>query len=122
MQKENDRLRARRFQLELERGDRLQRIVDLEAEVTTLEEDADAHEIKRLTLLQNIAEMQQQVEEVEVQVATLQAIVALQPLPLVQAPLEELQGQSGLDQTSQAGPSLPTPPASPDGSGASIGN
>jgi hypothetical protein len=59
MQQENDRLRARRFQLELERGDRLQRIVDLEAEVTTLEEDADAHEIERLTLLQNIAEMQQ---------------------------------------------------------------
>jgi hypothetical protein len=28
-------LRARRFQLELERGDRLQRIVDLEAEVHT---------------------------------------------------------------------------------------
>jgi chromosome segregation ATPase len=41
MQQENDRLRARRFQLELERGDRLQRIVDLEAEVHNLEEDAD---------------------------------------------------------------------------------
>jgi predicted nuclease with TOPRIM domain len=59
MQQENDRLRARRFQLELERGDRLQRIVDLEAEVHNLEEDADAHEIERLTLLQNIADMQQ---------------------------------------------------------------
>jgi hypothetical protein len=35
MQQENDRLHARRFQLELERGDHLQRIVDLEAEVTT---------------------------------------------------------------------------------------
>jgi hypothetical protein len=45
--------------LELERGDRLQRIVDLEAEVHNLEEDADAHEIERLTLLQNTAEMQQ---------------------------------------------------------------
>jgi hypothetical protein len=66
MQQKNDRLRARRFQLELERGDRLQRIVDLEAEVHNLEEDADAHEIDRLTLLQNIAEMQQQVEEDEV--------------------------------------------------------
>jgi hypothetical protein len=33
MQQENDRLHAKRFQLELERGDRLQRIVDLEAEV-----------------------------------------------------------------------------------------
>jgi hypothetical protein len=42
-----------------------------------------------LTLLQNIAEMQQQVEEAEVQVAALQAIVALQPLPPVQAPPEE---------------------------------
>jgi hypothetical protein len=83
--------------LELERGDRLQRIVDLEAEVHNLEEDADAHEIERLTLLQNIAEMQQQVEEAEVQVAALQAIEALQPLPLVQAPPEEQQGQSGLD-------------------------
>jgi hypothetical protein len=89
MQQENDRLRARRFQLELERGDRLQRIIDLEAEVHNLEEDADAHEIERLTLLHNIAEMQQQVEEAEVQVAALQAIVALQPLPPVQAPLEE---------------------------------
>jgi hypothetical protein len=59
MEKENDRLCARRFQFQLERGDRLQKIVDLEAEVTTLEEDADAHEIERLTLLQNIAEMQQ---------------------------------------------------------------
>jgi hypothetical protein len=59
MQQENDRLRARRFQLELERGDHLQRIVDLEAEVTTLLEDADANDIERLTLLQNIAEMQQ---------------------------------------------------------------
>jgi chromosome segregation ATPase len=109
MQQENDRLRARRFQLELERGDRLQRIVDLEAEVHTLEENADAYEIERLTLLQNIADMQQQVEEAEVQVAALQAIVALQ-------------GQSGLDQTSQAGPPLPTPPDSPAGSGASVGN
>jgi hypothetical protein len=67
MQQENDRLRARRFQLELERGDCLQRIVDLEAEVHTLEENADdAYEIERLTLLQNIADMQQQVEEAEV--------------------------------------------------------
>jgi hypothetical protein len=97
MQQENDRLRAKRFQLELERGDRLQRIMDLDAEVITLQEDADAHEIERLTLLQNIAEMQQQVEEAEVQVAALQAIVALQPLPPVQAPPEEQQGQSGLD-------------------------
>jgi hypothetical protein len=51
MQQENDRLRARRFQLELERCDRLHRIVDLEAEVHNLEEDADAHEIERLMLL-----------------------------------------------------------------------
>jgi predicted nuclease with TOPRIM domain len=87
MQQENDRLRARRFQLELERGDRLQRIVDMEAENHTLEENADAYEIERLTLLQNIADMQQQVEEAEVQVAALQAIVALQPLPLVQVHL-----------------------------------
>jgi predicted nuclease with TOPRIM domain len=89
MQQENDRLCARRFQLELERGYCLQRIVDLEAEVSTLQEDADANDIERLTLLQNIAEMQQQVEEAEVQVAALQAIVALQPLPPVQAPPEE---------------------------------
>jgi predicted nuclease with TOPRIM domain len=122
MQQENDRLHVRRFQLELERGDRLQRIVDLEAEVHTLEENADAYEIERLTLLQNIADMQQQVEEAEVQVVALQAIVALQPLLPVQAHLEEQQGQSGLDQTSQAGPPLPTPPASPAGSGASVGN
>jgi chromosome segregation ATPase len=59
MQQENDRLRAERFQLELERGDRLQRIMDLEAEVHNLEEDAYAHEIEGLTLLQNIADMQQ---------------------------------------------------------------
>jgi hypothetical protein len=71
MQQENDRLRARRFQLELERGDHLQRIVGLEAEVQTLEENADAYEIERLTLLQNIADMQHQVEEAEVQVAAL---------------------------------------------------
>jgi hypothetical protein len=77
MQQENFRLRARRFQLELERGDRQQRMVDLEAETHTLEENADAYEIERLTLLQNIADMQQQVEEAEVQVAALQAIVAL---------------------------------------------
>jgi hypothetical protein len=32
--------------------------VDLEAENHALEEYADAHEIERLTLLQNIAEMQ----------------------------------------------------------------
>jgi chromosome segregation ATPase len=121
MQQENDRLRARRFQLELERGDRLQRIVDLEAEVHTLEENADAYEIERLTLLQNIADMLQ-VEEAEVQVAALQAIVALQPLPPVEAHPEEQQGQSGLDQTSQAGPPLPTPPVSSAGSGASVGN
>jgi hypothetical protein len=89
MQQENDRLRARRFQLELERCDRLQRIVDLEIEVHNLEEDADVHEIERLMLLQNIADMQQQVEEAEVQVAALQAIVALQPLPPVQTHPEE---------------------------------
>jgi hypothetical protein len=121
MQQENDRLLARRFQLELERGDRLQRIVDLE-ENHALEEDADAHEIERLTLLQNIADMQQQVQEAEVQVAALQAILALQPLPPVQAHPEEQQALSGLDQTSQAGPPLPTPPASPMYSGASVGN
>jgi hypothetical protein len=83
---ENDRLCARRFQWELERGDRLQRIVDLEAEVITLQEDVDANDIENLTLLQNITEMQQQVEEAEVQIATLQAVVALQPLPPVDAP------------------------------------
>jgi hypothetical protein len=44
--------------LELERGDRLKGIVDLEADVTTLQEDVDAGDIERLTLLQNIAEMQ----------------------------------------------------------------
>jgi hypothetical protein len=58
MQQKNDRLHTRRFQLELERGDHLQRIVDLEADVHNLEEDADAHEIEWLTLLQNIADMQ----------------------------------------------------------------
>jgi hypothetical protein len=104
VQQENDRLRARRFQLELERGDRLQRIVDLEAENHALEENADVHEVERLTLLQKIADMQQQVEEAEVQVAALQAIVALQPLPPVPAHPEEQQALSGLDQTSQAGP------------------
>jgi hypothetical protein len=109
VQQENDRLRARRFQLELERGDRLQRIVNLEAENHTLEENADVHEIERLMLLQNIADMQQQVEEAEVQVAALQAIVALQPLPPVQAHPEEQQGLSGLDQTSQAGPPANSP-------------
>jgi hypothetical protein len=72
--------------------------VDLEAEVHNLEEDADAREIERLTLLQNIADIQQQVEEAEMQVAALQAIVALQPLPPVQAHPEEQQGQSSLDQ------------------------
>jgi chromosome segregation ATPase len=122
VQQENDRLRARRFQLGLERGDRLQRIVDLEEENHTLEEDADAHEIERLTLLQNIAEMQEQVQEAEVQVAALQAIVALQPLPPVQAHPEEQQALFRLDQTSQARPPLPTPPASPTYSGASVGN
>jgi hypothetical protein len=122
VQQENDRMCARRFQLELERGDRLQRIVDLEEENHALEEDADAHEIERLTLLQNIADMQQQVQEAEVQVAALQAIVALQPLPPVQAHPEEQQALSGLDQTSQAGPPLPTPSASPTYSGASVGN
>jgi negative regulator of sigma E activity len=71
VQQDNDRLHAGRFQLELERGDRLQRIVDLETENHALEENADVHEIERLTLLQNIADMQQQVEEAEVQVATL---------------------------------------------------
>jgi hypothetical protein len=96
--------------------------VDLEVEVHNLEEDADAHEIERLMLLQNIADMQQQVEEAKVQVAALQAIVALQPLPPVQAHPEEQQGQSGLDQTSQVGPPLLTPPDSPVGSGASVGN
>jgi hypothetical protein len=66
--------------------------------------------------------MQQQVEEAEVQVAALQAIVALQLLPPVQAPPEEQQGQCGLDQMSQAGPPFPTPPASPAASGALVGN
>jgi hypothetical protein len=33
--------------------------VDHEAEFHNLEEDADAHEIERLTLLQNIVKMQQ---------------------------------------------------------------
>jgi hypothetical protein len=75
-----------------------------------------------LTPLQNIADMQHRVEETEVQVAALQAIVALQPLPPIQAHPEEQQGPSGLDQTSKAGPPLPTPADSPTGSGASVGN
>jgi hypothetical protein len=87
-----------------------------------LEENADAYEIQRLTLLQNIADMQQQVEEAEVHVAALQAIVALQPLPPVQAHPEEQQDLFGPDPTSQAGPPLPTPPASPTDSGALVGN
>jgi hypothetical protein len=33
--------------------------VDLEAELTTLQEDVHTGDIERLTLLQNIAEMQQ---------------------------------------------------------------
>jgi hypothetical protein len=77
VQQENDWLRTRRFQLELERGDHLQRMLDLEAQNTTLQEDVDVGYIQRLTLLQNIVDMQQQVEEAEVQVAALQAIVAL---------------------------------------------
>jgi uncharacterized protein involved in high-affinity Fe2+ transport len=52
----------------------------VEAEVHTLEENADAYEIGRLMLLQTIANMQHQVEEAKVQVAALEAIVALQPL------------------------------------------
>jgi hypothetical protein len=43
----------------LERGYHLQRILDLEAQTTTLQEDVDAGDIQRLTLLQNIADMQQ---------------------------------------------------------------
>jgi hypothetical protein len=43
----------------------------------------DAGDIERLTLLQNITEMQQRVEEAEAQVA------ALQPPPPVEAPPEE---------------------------------
>jgi hypothetical protein len=54
----------------------------------------DVGDIERLTLLQNIAEMQQHVEEVEVQVVVLQAIVALQLPAPVEAPPEEQQGQS----------------------------
>jgi hypothetical protein len=61
----------------------------------------DVGDIERLTLLQNIAEMQQHVEEVEVQVVVLQAIVALQLPAPVEAPPEEQQGQSGHDQESQ---------------------
>jgi hypothetical protein len=57
--------------LELERGDCVQRIVDLEAEVHPLEKNVDAYEIERLMLLHNIADMQHQVEEAEVQVAAL---------------------------------------------------
>jgi hypothetical protein len=55
-------------------------------------------------------------------VAALQAIVALQPLLPIQAHPEEEQDLSGLDPTSQAGPPLPTPPASHTDSGASVGN
>jgi hypothetical protein len=94
----------------------------LEEENHALEEDADAHEIERLTLLQNIADMQQKVQEAEVRVAALQAIVALQSLPPVQAHPEEQQALFGLDQTSQAGPPLLTPPASPTYNGSSVGN
>jgi hypothetical protein len=75
-----------------------------------------------LTLLQHVAEMQQQVEEAQVQVATLQAIVALQPTPPVEALPEEQQGQSDLDEESQAGPPPLTPSASPAASDASVGN
>jgi hypothetical protein len=68
------------------------RILDLEAQTTTLQEDVDAGDIQRLTILQNSVKMQQQVEDVEVQVAALQAIMALQPPPPVEAPPKEQQG------------------------------
>jgi hypothetical protein len=111
-----------RFQSELERGDHLQRILDLEAEAVALQEHVDHWDAERLTLLQHIAEMQQQVEEADVQVAALQAIVAMQPAPPVEAPPEEKQEQSYLDEESQAGPPPLTPPASPAASDASVGN
>jgi ferritin-like metal-binding protein YciE len=41
--------------------------------------------------------VQEHVQETEVQVAALQAILALQPLPPVQAHPEEQQALSGLD-------------------------
>jgi hypothetical protein len=66
--------------------------------------------------------MQQQVDEADVQVAALQAIVAMQPAPPVEAPPEEKQGQSYLDKESQGGPPPPTPPASPAASDAFVGN
>jgi hypothetical protein len=66
--------------------------------------------------------MQHQVEEAEVHVAALQAIVALQPEPPVEAPPEEQQGQSSLDQESQARPPTLTLSASPAASDASVGN
>jgi hypothetical protein len=106
----------------LERGYHLQRILDLEAQTTTLQEDVDAGDIQRLTLLWNITDMHQQVEEAEVQVAALLAIVALQTPPPVEAPPEEQQDQSGLDQASPAGPPPPTPPASPTASDDSVNN
>jgi hypothetical protein len=100
----------------------LQRILDLEAEVVALQEHFDHWDAERLTLLQHIAEMQQQVDEADVQVAALQAIVAMQPAPPVEAPPEEKQGQSYLDKESQGGPPPPTPPASPAASDAFVGN
>jgi hypothetical protein len=120
-QQDNDRIHNRRFQSELERGDHLQRILDLEAEVVALQEHFDHWDAERLTLLQHIAEMQQQVDEADVQVAALQAIVAMQPAPPVEAPPEK-QRQSYLDEESQGGPPPPTPPASPAASDAFVGN
>jgi hypothetical protein len=44
--------------LELERGDHLQWILNLEAEVVTLQEHVDHGDIERLTLFQHVVEMQ----------------------------------------------------------------
>jgi hypothetical protein len=75
---------------------------------------------QRFALVQNVAEMQNQVAEIEIEVEVWQAMAHQgQQLPIAPpaapAALDELQGVSGLSEDSVGGP----PPDSPDNSAGS---
>ena len=113
-------LQGQQAQTQAERAQEQQQLFELQNNNNLLEIQLQASETQRLAAIQNIAEMQTQVMDLEIEVEVWQALAQHPPAPpeAEQAPPDELQGHSGLDEESFAGPPSPASPTPSVGSAA----
>ena len=124
LQQELVTLQDERIQWHVERGDYLQQLFHRQNGIDLLRTQLEQSEAQRLALVENVVDMQHQVVDLEVEVEVWQHMANHPPAPPQVGPgvPDELQGHSGLDESSQAGPPPPSPPVSPAASEASVGN